>query len=196
MFIKRRKAGVYLKKLLERKLEALVQKRLADPLPPPPPEPILASTPTANGKQMRNEIQDLAEYTTHIMKARTKAHMRLDEQQKYMESGSPPRGMACSLHINPYRPRDSGITQTLAELKKKYHAKILESLVHHYVRVVSTLEKDKKPQRNERKPSGQNTPAFRHGQNTTVQIRRARPNRPASRPASSIDLPGNAKTKV
>ena len=93
---------------------------------------------------MKDEVQDFAEYSIHIMKALTKAHMRFTEHQRYAESGTPPKGMTFSLHINSFRPRDSPIAQTLAEHKKEYHAKILDFLVTHYLKVIATLAKDQR----------------------------------------------------
>ena len=131
---------MYLEQLLEKKLQTIVEKKLAQPLPPPPPEPIGASTPTPTRKQMKGDVQELAEYTIHIMKALTKAHIRLTEHQQYPETRTPPKGMTCSLNINPFRPRDS----QLAEHKKEYQRKILNSLVTHYAKVITTLENDQR----------------------------------------------------
>ena len=149
LFIKRRRVGVYLEQLLDKKVQKLLDKKLAQPLPPPPPEPIGASTQkpigeTQTKKQLKADVQQLADYTIRIMKALMKAHMRLTEHQRYAETGTPPKGMTCALTINPFRPRDSPITQTLADLKKEYHKKILESLVTHYTKVISTLESDQR----------------------------------------------------
>ena len=74
--------------------------------------------------------------------ALTKAEMRLTEHRKYAQTGHPPRGMTCTLNINPFRPRDTSILDILAQIKKEYQQSLLDSLVTHYTRVVEMLEED------------------------------------------------------